>query len=157
METDVWRTRLCAEESLTQRYVIAGVAGWNLAVFLLGAMKVAWLSSKLRWPLQFSIAVLVVVGGRQTRRVSAQTETESCQHPLTSCGSGAPPESRNAWNHIRGLFSLCHVSFINPLSCKVGEMEDWSGSALTFVSGGALYSPHRAPLWSNAARRLTGS
>lgn len=82
METDVWRTRLCAEESLTQRYVIAGVAGWNLAVFLLGAMKVAWLSSKLRWPLQFSIAVLVVVGGRQTRRVSAQTETESCQHPV---------------------------------------------------------------------------
>lgn len=48
-----------AEESLTQRDIVTGVAGWNGTGLLLPAVKIARLPSELRWLLQFSIAILV--------------------------------------------------------------------------------------------------
>lgn len=64
METEVGLTCSAAKEALTQRYIITGVAGRHLTGLFLPALEVASLSSKLGWLLQFSIAVLGVVGGR---------------------------------------------------------------------------------------------
>ncbi len=58
MGMGVGDTCLGAEESLTQRNIVTGVAGWNDTVLLLPAMKIARLSSKLRRLRQLSIAIL---------------------------------------------------------------------------------------------------
>lgn len=59
-----------AEESLTQRNVVTGVAVWNGAGLLFPAMKITWLPAKLRWLGEFSIAVLQGWG----RQIHKQSE-----------------------------------------------------------------------------------
>lgn len=59
MEMGVGQTCVGAEESLTYRNIVAGVAVWNSAGLLLPANKIARLPSELRWLLQFGIAILI--------------------------------------------------------------------------------------------------
>lgn len=55
------RTRLCAEEALTQRNTVAVVPSWNVTGFFFSVMKTAGLSSKLRRLLQPSVAKLGIL------------------------------------------------------------------------------------------------
>ena len=73
MKTGLQDTCLCAEKSFTQGNIVTGVAGWNLTGLVLPVMEIAWLPSKLRRLVKFSIAILEG-WEEQTHRRSEKTE-----------------------------------------------------------------------------------
>lgn len=143
-------TCLGAEEPLTQRCIVTGIAGWNSTGLLLPAIKIARLPSELRWLLQFSIAKLDSVEKQTHKWSEKHREGRLSTTKLRWWMSlETAPRSHNSHNPIRGLFSLCHVKVINPPSCKVDEIEHRRTSAETLASsnwqGSQLYLTDKEP------------
>lgn len=131
-------TCLITEEAIAHGDAVTGVTCRYSTGLLLPAIKTARLPSKLGRLGNFGKAILRGLRTQTHKRVRRKKNTERHQPIKVVKSSEEPPGSYNSWNHISGLFSLCHVKVINPPPTKVDEIEQWSTSAETFASCGTL-------------------